>query len=226
MNTAIIAAAGIGKRMKKTEGKQFLNINGKPMLAYSLEAFQLAETIEKIVLVVNESDKERADKLSKELSIDKLHKVIPGGERRQDSVFAGLSNCPPETKTIAIHDGARPMITSEFIDNIVNGLEGDGIVPGIPVKDTIKKVANDIVETTFNRNELIAAQTPQVFVFESITEAHNISRSFDFYTTDDAALMEKQKYKIEVIKGDEDNIKVTTPLDLELAELILKRRIS
>lgn len=224
MITSVIVAAGKGERMETKEGKQFLELNRNPILSYSLLAFEQANKIDAVVLVVNESDIEKAQKLAKELSISKLCEVTAGGAERQDSVFFGLTASPAETEIVVIHDGARPLVTPKLIDRAVEALDGDGLVTALPVKDTIKKVSGDFVETTFKREELVAAQTPQVFKSKPLIEAHNIARTFDFYATDDAALMEKQKYKIKVIPGDEDNIKITTPQDLDLAEILLERR--
>lgn len=226
MKTAIIVAAGTGERMKNNESKAFMELAGKPMVSYSLESFQEAKTIDKIVLVVKEPDIDKAKKITDELGIEKLFEVTAGGNERQDSVYLGLTASPPETSIAVIHDAARPLVTTELIDKIVNALDTDGVVPGVPAVDTIKKVQDNIVTETLNREELIAAQTPQAFNSKSLVEAHNIARTFIFYATDDAALMEKQKYKIKVIEGDLDNIKITTPNDLELAEIIIKRRSS
>jgi 2-C-methyl-D-erythritol 4-phosphate cytidylyltransferase len=222
--TGLIVAAGKGERMANKEGKQFVDLNGAPILSYSLRAFEQADKIDKIVLVVNENDIGKAKKLAEELALTKLYEVTAGGKERQDSVFLGLTASPSETDIVAIHDGARPLVTPELINQAIEELDGDGLVTAVPVKDTIKQVSGGFVETTFKRKELVAAQTPQVFKAKPLIEAHNIARTFDFYATDDAALMEKQKYIIRVIQGNEENIKITTPADLEMAEILLKRR--
>ena len=224
MITGLIVAAGKGERMANREGKQFVDLNGAPILSYSLRAFEQADKIDKIVLVVNENDIGKAKKLAEELALTKLYEVTAGGKERQDSVFLGLTASPSETDIVAIHDGARPLVTPELINQAIEELDGDGLVTAVPVKDTIKQVSGGFVETTFKREELVAAQTPQVFKAKPLIEAHNIARTFDFYATDDAALMEKQKYIIRVIQGNEENIKITTPADLEMAEILLKRR--
>jgi 2-C-methyl-D-erythritol 4-phosphate cytidylyltransferase len=226
MRTAIIVGAGKGERMKNSATKAFIELRQKPIISYSMLAFQKAKTIDKIILVVAEQDIKKTKDLAEKLNITKLFEITAGGEERQDSVYFGLTASPPQTTVAVIHDAARPLVTTKIIDTAVNALEGDGLVPGIEVKDTIKKINGKFIETTLNRKELVAAQTPQVFASKSLIEAHNIARTFDFYTTDDAALMEKQKYKIMVIEGNNENIKITTPEDLLLAEIILERRNS
>jgi len=217
---AIITAAGQGKRMGRP--KQFLKICGQPLLSWTLLAFEKSRLIDEVILVVNAEDME----IARQLKFSKLKKYVSGGEHRQLSVFNGLKNLPGDATIIAIHDGARPLVSPEIIDRAIQEAEKFGaVVVGVPVCDTIKKVDgsdSQIVET-FNRELLWAAQTPQVFQREVILKAFEEGGA-KYPVTDDAALVEKMGYPVKMVLGSYQNIKITTPEDLIFAEAILKKR--
>jgi len=207
---AIITAAGQGKRMGRP--KQFLELDGQTILELTLAVFDRTKCIDSIILVVNQEDIER----TRDFKFSKLIKVVAGGAERQDSVRAGLAVLPNDCSLVAIHDGARPFITSEIIESAVKEAEKSGaVVVSVPVKDTIRTT-----EKTLKRDELWAVQTPQVFKKELILEA------FEKYgskpVTDDAMLVEKLGRPVKMVMGSYSNIKITTPEDLIIAQAILK----
>ena len=208
----IIAAGGTGKRMGQP--KQFLPLAGKAVIAWTLEVFQKIKSIEQIVLVVAEEELERA----KNLNVP----VVEGGEQRGDSVKSGLKAVSPDTDLVIIHDGARPLITPDIIEKAISEAKEHGAaVVGVPVKDTIKRVGDDLmIKETVDRQILWQAQTPQVFKYEIITRAYAKKRS----ATDDAKLVEDLGIKVKMVMGSYENIKITTPEDLIVAEAILRSR--
>ncbi|MEE8638729.1 MAG: 2-C-methyl-D-erythritol 4-phosphate cytidylyltransferase [Candidatus Margulisiibacteriota bacterium] len=216
---AIITAAGYGKRMGKP--KQFIEIGGKPILEWTLSVFEKTKIVDEMILVVNEGDIERA----KKFKFSKLKQVIAGGEERQDSVFNGLKAVPGEVEIVAIHDGARPFIIPEIIEKAVaEAQEFGAVVVGIPVNDTIKSVNHQklTVINTLNREELWAAQTPQVFKKEIILQAYKNGKE-KHCVTDDAMLIEKLGIPVKMVMGSSQNIKLTKPEDLKIAEGILRK---
>jgi 2-C-methyl-D-erythritol 4-phosphate cytidylyltransferase len=219
--TAIIVAAGAGVRMGGID-KLFADVGGIPLLARTISAFESCPLIDQIILVASESNLERCWKLVQTHGFRKVIELVPGGARRQDSVQQGLAqvkDCP----WVLIHDGVRPFVDNELI---VNGLEAarehGAAVAAVPVKDTVKVVNPDrMVRNTPNRDSLWAAQTPQVFRTEVIRDAY---RDAFGDVTDDAMLLERLGHPVKVYLGSYDNIKITTPEDLDLAECILRRR--
>jgi 2-C-methyl-D-erythritol 4-phosphate cytidylyltransferase len=202
--------------------KIFASLWGKPLLAHSVDVFQQCPAIDEVVIVLSQDKLEAGQRLVREYNWSKVIEVCPGGVRRQDSVREGLkrlSGC----QWVVIHDGARPCLG---IDLIERGLElareSGAAIAAIPVKDTIKVVSPDaFVEETPLRHSLWTVQTPQVFRFDIIDEAH---RKAQGEVTDDATLVEQLGYRVKVYPGSDTNIKVTTPEDLALAEAILKSR--
>ncbi|MFH1576253.1 MAG: 2-C-methyl-D-erythritol 4-phosphate cytidylyltransferase [Candidatus Margulisiibacteriota bacterium] len=212
---AIITAAGYGRRMGQP--KQFLEIEGKPILARTIAVFEQTKIIDEIIVVVNQEDVERV----KKFKYKKLKQVVAGGKERQDSVYNGLRALPADTEIVAIHDGARPFISPEIIEQAVDeALEVGAVVVGVPVKDTIKKVASSQVVSSQDRNELWAAQTPQVFKKDIILKAYEAQAQAQ--VTDDAMLVEKLGIPVKMVLGSYQNIKITTPSDLQMAQGILK----
>ena len=214
---AVIVAAGRGERMEGVD-KLFSLLNGEPVLALSVLVFENSPLVDRIVLVLRENAIGKGVELAAEKKWRKVTDVCPGGERRQDSVANGLkllSDCD----WIIIHDGARPLVTEKMIeDGLEVARESGASAAAVPVKDTIKRVGDDrFVAKTPPRTGLWAAQTPQVFRRDMIIKAYSeIKESF----TDDALLVEKTGVKVKVFMGSYDNIKITTPNDLELAEII------
>jgi len=236
MNLALIVAAGKGTRMGAEGGKQFLPLAGKPVLAHTLAAFQQASSIDAIIIITAEENFDRCLSVIDTYSIikangangaNRANRIVIGGAERQDSVYNGLQAAREfeQAKVVVVHDGARPLVTPRLIDDaIVNLVECDGVVVGIPAKDTIKLVDDGFVIETPDRSKTWQVQTPQAFLFEPLLRAHEKARAEGFYGTDDSMLMERYGSKIKVITGLEENIKITTPIDLVLAEAILKNR--
>jgi 2-C-methyl-D-erythritol 4-phosphate cytidylyltransferase len=225
--TALIPAAGMGKRMGKAKAKQFLQLGDKPLLAHTLLAFQLAPEIDEIIPVLSEEDMEGClrDVIEK-YRITKVKTLVVGGKERHDSVFHGLQKSEKDTAVVLVHDGVRPFVTPDMIREVVGLVKkGECIAVGVPIKDTIKEVdEKKIVLHTLERGRLWAIQTPQAFPIEILRRAYKESLSQKSFGTDDATLVERAGGKVRVIMGSYENIKITTPEDLVLAEEILKRR--
>lgn len=214
---AIIVAAGQGKRMGQP--KQFLEIGGKPMLFWTLAAFDKTRVIDGIILVVNGEGVERA----KKFEVSKLKKVITGGKKRKDSVYEGLKAVPSGAEIVAIHDGARPFISSAIIEAAVAEAKASGAaIVGIPVADTVKTVDSNLVTGTLDRSGLWVAQTPQVFKKDIILRAYEEGWNRR-EVTDDAMLVEKMGVPLKMVMGSPLNIKITQPDDLKIAEGILSK---
>lgn len=221
MITAIVVAAGVGKRMKRPENKAFLPLAGKPLLTWTLET--IAESkIDNIIIAVQPKEANKITDLVKEYGIKKVIAIAHGGQTRQDSVSNALEFLPEETKIVAVHDGARPLIKPQQINKILDSLGGvDGVVPAVTPTDTIKQSVNDFIEKTPNRQDLKAAQTPQVFQKKALLESYQKAKEEGFCGTDDASVLEKYGYKVKITEGSYSNIKITTPVDLALAEILL-----
>lgn len=224
MNGVVIVAAGKGSRMKMDINKQFIKLDEKEIVAYTIEKFYNHRNIQDIVVVVRE---EEANILKKEI-LEKYNfkniKIAFGGKERQDSVYNGLKMLDKDCKNVLVHDGARPFVSKEIIDNSIDAAKKyNAVVVGVPVKDTIKIVNkdNDIVDTP-NRSVLWAVQTPQTFNYEILMKAYENAFKSEFYGTDDAMLVEYIGYKVKMIEGSYNNIKVTTPEDINMGIQILK----
>ena len=224
-NTAIVLAAGQGKRMHTKIQKQFLEIKGYPVLYYSLRCFQDSPLIEDIILVTGEESvlycqKEIVDKYG----FTKITKIIPGGKERYDSVYQGLLACE-NSDYVLIHDGARPFITEEILERGLTGAEETGACAvGMPSKDTVK-IADEsgYIAETPDRNKVWMIQTPQIFQYALIRNAHESIRTREMSNvTDDAMVVEQETgIKVRLAEGSYQNIKITTPEDLGVAELFL-----
>lgn len=220
---AVIPIAGKGRRMGTQISKQFLNLKGKPIVVHTIEAFLSVEQVNQIILVADENEmlycrEEILDKYGfKDIA------VVPGGEKRQDSVYNGLRSCKPQTDFVIIHDGVRPLVSKRLIiDALDNARIYGACCTAVPVKDTIKISDKDrYIINTPDRDMLWAAQTPQAFKYDLIMEAHRRARACGFIGTDDASLVEKMDKKVKIIEGSYENIKITTPEDLKLAEFFL-----
>ena len=224
-NTAIVLAAGQGKRMHTKIQKQFLEIKGYPVLYYSLRCFQDSPLIEDIILVTGEESvlycqKEIVDKYG----FTKVTKVIPGGKERYDSVYQGLLACE-NSDYVLIHDRARPFITEEILERGLTGAEETGACAvGMPSKDTVK-IADEsgYIAETPDRSKVWMIQTPQIFQYALIRNAHESIRTREMSNvTDDAMVVEQETgIKVRLAEGSYQNIKITTPEDLGVAELFL-----
>lgn len=225
--TAIVLAAGQGKRMNSQVAKQFLNLLGKPVLYYSLKAFE-ESSIENIILVTGCGQVEYCrDSIVKKYHFSKVSDIIEGGKERYDSVYMGL-NSIVAADYVLIHDGARPFLSVELIESIIEHVMTDrACIAGIPVKETIKVVNSEsIITSTPNRDTLWAAQTPQAFEYTLIKKAYDLLYADEDKNrtgiTDDAMVYENYlKLPVKMVYGDYNNLKITTPEDLYLAEEIL-----
>lgn len=227
MIVTIIPAAGRSKRMKSHSSKQFLLLQGMPVLAHTLKAFEESDEVDQVIVVGNAKDLNYCQKrIVKRFGFKKVAELVKGGRRRQDSVFNGLKALPTDTEIVLVHDGARPLVTPKLINKAISELKDwPALVVGVPVRDTIKATTPDAVVTyTLDRPRLWSIQTPQVFKANVLTEAHWQAKTDGFWGTDDAMLVERLGYPIKVIMSSEENIKITTPIDMLIAEIILERR--
>jgi len=212
-------AAGDSRRMEGID-KMFASIGGRPVLARVIDTFQRCGKIDQIVVVVNANNIAQAKHLAAEEKWNKVTDIVPGGKRRQDSVIEGLKIIK-QCEWIVIHDGARPLVKADLIERGLDAAKETGAsAAAVPVTDTIKFVkGSDIVLQTLPRQNLRAVQTPQVFRFDVVQNTYKYTPG-DF--TDDAALVEKAGFKVKLYPGAYDNIKITTPDDLAVAEVLLK----
>jgi 2-C-methyl-D-erythritol 4-phosphate cytidylyltransferase len=225
---AIIPAAGTGMRMKNDRPKQFLDLQGRPLLAFTLEKFQVCPAIDSIILVAPQNEvKYCRSEIVERHHLTKVENVVAGGERRQDSVRLGIEASGGDYGLVLIHDGVRPLITHDLIEHVVKAAqEHRAVITGLPAKETVKEIdENALVVKTYERQKVWLVQTPQAFRYEDILMAHRraVEEGWD-EVTDDALLVEKVGIPVKVVEGPEDNIKVTTPQDLELAQFLLKRQ--
>ena len=224
--SAVIVAAGGSVRMGIADSKQFIPLLSRPAIVYTLKAFQKCHLIKEIVIVCREQDNDRINKIIELNGFSKVSKLVKGGDSRADSVRNGIGACSENSKYYAIHDGARPLITVEEIERVVEAAFDTGAATlGTSVKDTIKVVDGfNIIESTPIRSQLRAVQTPQVFERDLYRFALENAGDNLINFTDDCSLIENMGGEVLVVKGNEENIKLTTPIDIVIAESILKSR--
>ena len=222
---ALVAAAGSSSRMGGVN-KLLQPLDGIPVLVRTLTALQQAGTIDEIIVATREEDLVEISQLCKTYGITKCSKVVRGGETRVHSVMLAAMEADPKTRLLAVQDGARPLVTTEVIDRVVLAAVRCGAAaPAIPVKDTIKTVRQDnSVEETLDRSVLRAIQTPQVFDATILKAALQDAIDKEAPITDDCSAVERIGKTVFLVEGDEENIKITTPIDLILAEAILRSR--
>lgn len=225
MNSVIIVAAGSGKRMNLGINKQFIKLKDKEIIAYTIEAFLNNKNIDEIIVCIK---KEEEDFFKKNI-INKYNfkniKIAYGGKERQDSINNGLKKLNKDCSVVLVHDGARPFVSNEIIDESINAVKArKAVVVGVPVKDTIKFVEDGVVKETPKRSMLWSAQTPQSFEYDLITKAYEEAYKNDYYGTDDSMLVEKIGQEVHMIMGSYDNIKITSIEDLEIAKEILNKK--
>ena len=222
---AIIVAGGLGKRMGNDVSKQYMLLGDMPVLSRTLGIFEKASNIGHIVLVVPKNDMDYAkNSIVEKYGISKVRHIVAGGRQRQDSVKNGLDVVSDKDEIVLIHDGVRPFVSEELINvSVRKAFEEDAVTVGVPVKDTVKSVDSDgLVTKTFKRNTLWLTQTPQAFKAEIIIKAYQKAYKDNFYGTDDASLVEHINVSVKMIPGSYNNIKITTPGDLEFGEFLLK----
>ena len=221
--TAIVVAAGNATRMGRD--KQMIPLLGVPVLVRSLHAFDLCPAIRHIVVVAKESAIDAVRQLCRQYEIDKLTRIVPGGDTRQESVLNGIEACPEDTEYYAIHDGARPLVTQSCIRAAIRGAVRYGAAAaGMHVKDTIKRIgAGGKVLKTPERDGLVAVQTPQVFRRELYHEAVRRAAGQGWQVTDDCALCERAGFEVYITEGCYSNIKIPTVEDVAIAEALLRQ---
>ena len=217
---AVIVAAGSASRMGGID-KVMAPLNGEPMIVRTVRAFQNCDAISEIVVVTREDLILPITSLCAQM--DKVQAVVAGGSSRQESVHLGLNALSGKCKLAAIHDGARPLISWQVIDRVVRAANTYGAAaPAIPVKDTIKVVQGGVVKETPDRASLQAVQTPQVFDFDILRGALKKAKQDGAQVTDDCSAVERIGLTVKIVEGEERNLKVTTPLDLKIAQLFLE----
>jgi 2-C-methyl-D-erythritol 4-phosphate cytidylyltransferase len=211
-------------------------LGNKPLVAWIFEVLETINEIAEIIPVFKKDDMALGCDLLEKFKFSKVKRIAPGGKERQDSVYSGLTLIDKETDVVLIHDGVRPLIEKSIVEESIRQLRGfDGVVVGVPLKDTIKEVRSQvsgvrrkgeeiIVKKTLNRSVLWAIQTPQVFKYSVLMKAYRKAMDERFYSTDDSAIVEKYGGKVKAIMGSYSNIKITTPEDLDIAELLLRKR--
>lgn len=221
---AVIVAAGRGTRMGTVESKQYLLLQGKPVIVHTLEVFQRHELISEVVLVTGKEDIERCREWIQAYKLDKVKAIVPGGSERQHSVHEGLSKLG--TTWVMVHDGVRPFVQDGDIRACYERARAVGAaVLAVPVKDTIKQVDGEgKVLSTPDRRSLWAIQTPQTFRLSELLAAYEAAEREGFLGTDDSSLAERSGIPVAVVEGSYKNIKLTTPEDLDFAEFVERNR--
>lgn len=225
MNIAIIVAAGTGQRLRARRAKQFLDLCGEPVVVHALRPFEQCAEVDQVILVLPEPEREAFAARLPTFGLKKVTHIVVGGRERQDSVWQGLQLVDPAlTEIVIIHDGVRPLITAEQISRVIQQARRSGAaILATRVTDTIKEVEGDRVIKTLDRRRLYLVQTPQAFGAEILVSAYQRARAEGLRATDDAALVEQFGVSVSVVEGSGDNLKITWPEDLALAEFLLKR---
>ena len=226
MNIAIIAAAGTGSRMASDRPKQFLQLAGTPIIFHTLKPFELCDSIHEVIVVLPAADAAQFLNLAGKRGLRKLARVVPGGATRADSVKRGLQAIRSATaEIVAVHDGVRPFVTVEEIENTVQAARHNGAaILATPATNTIKLVEGDTVMKTLDRRSLRQALTPQCFRYELLRRAYDQVDVSDPLLTDESALVERLGQPVTVVAGSTRNIKITTPHDLLIAEALLQEQ--
>jgi 2-C-methyl-D-erythritol 4-phosphate cytidylyltransferase/2-C-methyl-D-erythritol 2,4-cyclodiphosphate synthase len=220
---AIIVSAGSGKRFQAKIPKQYINIAGKPILYYTVSAFNKSACVDGIILVCSKERIDYCRRLIRKYNLKKVFSVVEGGKERSNSVYNGLQEVPPGAKIILVHDGVRPLVSELLIENTILAAKKYGsAVAGIPPKNTIKEVSNDLlIKKTIARNALIEVQTPQTFKYEILKTCYDKFKNRLDKVTDDSSLVEMAGYKVKIVNGDYNNIKITTKEDIGFLKNIL-----
>jgi 2-C-methyl-D-erythritol 4-phosphate cytidylyltransferase len=228
---AIVPSAGIGKRFGLDKNKPFHLLCNKPVIIWSLKTLSEIEYVKDIIPVVKEEDIEFSKKLFQSYKLTKIKKIAIGGKERQDSVYNGLKLVKDKDCLVLIHDAVRPLIRKELIEEAIKELlkankseknKLEGIVFGVPAKDTLKEVKDNIITKTLKRENIWMIQTPQIFYYKPLYNAYMAAIKENFYSTDDSALVERYGGKVKVFMGMYNNIKITTPEDITYAEFLIK----
>jgi 2-C-methyl-D-erythritol 4-phosphate cytidylyltransferase len=221
---AVIAASGLGRRMGAAAKKQYLLLEGIPILARSVNAFIETPGVSQVIVVIPPGETVQVRKILKPYCpLDQLV-LTEGGVRRQDSVFNGLRVVSRAAELVCIHDGARPLVSKTLISvTMLAALEWGAAIPVLPITDTLKEISADgMIKSTVPRDNLRRAQTPQIFRQELIQEAYRKAEVLGIDATDDAYLLELLGFRVFAVPGDPENLKITCPADLQIAEALLK----
>lgn len=222
---ALIVAAGKGIRFGEGKKKQFQLLLGKPLISHTLDKFESCPTVNSILLVVSKEDMTYClEEIVEKYNYKKISHIVPGGKRRQDSVKNGIDYLSKDTDIVVIHDGVRPFVTIQMIEDSIHYASKFGaVVFGVPIKDTVKMVEKDhTVVKTLDRESIWLIQTPQTFNVDILKKAYHKAQEDGFFGTDDASLVERIGIKVHLLQGSYTNIKITTPEDLDLANFFIK----
>jgi 2-C-methyl-D-erythritol 4-phosphate cytidylyltransferase len=224
MNVSVILpAAGLGTRMGKTSKKQFLHLDGAPILVHTLRRFAKVESVREIIIACRPEDMEDVRQMVASETQAKPVRLVPGGDSRQESVEHALSTVSAESELVAVHDAVRPFLSQEMIEHVIReAAESGAAILGIVPVDTVKQVHLNRIQTTISRDRLVLAQTPQVFRTELLQRAFAKAKADEFIGTDESSLVERlEEVEVRVVAGSDRNIKITKPTDLDLAKHFL-----
>ena len=224
---AVVPAGGLGRRMGAGTPKQFLMLDGVPMMLHSLRVLDRAPSVTEVVLVVPKEEQARVlTEVVDRYGLKKVLKVVPGGATRQESVHHGLNEVDDDVEIVVVHDAVRPFVTEDLIERSIEAArKHGGAIAAVPMKDTPKQTGTDgLIHKTLDRAGLWLAQTPQTFRRALVVEAYRKAGVEHVHATDDAALVERLGHKVAIVEGSWENIKITTPEDMILAEAILAAR--
>lgn len=222
---AIVPAAGSGTRMRMNTKKQFLALAGTPLVGYALKTMETSLAVQEIVIVASPGEEGYCrSAVVEKLGLNKVAAIVPGGKERQDSVYNGLLALSPDTDIVIVHDGVRPFFSLDILAAVIAAAQTHGAATcAVPAKDTVKLANEDnFVTRTLPRNHTWLVQTPQAFRYELIMEAHRRARGDNLLATDDTALVESLGGRVKIVMGSYENIKITTPEDLDMAMAIIK----
>ena len=222
--SAILVGAGLGLRMGGTIKKPFLQIHGKPIFLHTIERFSQIDTITEIVCVAGETEiRSLREQWQDILDTNKVKKIVPGGKRRQDSVYNGLCQTETDAEIVLIHDIVRPLVRKEHIEAVITKTrEFHAAILAVPMKATVKEAGNNLrIQRTIPRSSLWMAQTPQGFEKNLLVKVFNQLKNSDIEFTDDAEMVERTGHPVYIVPGTDENIKITTPEDLLIAEALL-----
>jgi 2-C-methyl-D-erythritol 4-phosphate cytidylyltransferase len=223
---AIVPGAGRGERIGRPDGKLFLELAGIPVIARTLLNLTAVKEIEEIILAVNAEDLARSEELVAGLGMENITRIVEGGEFRQESVLKALRALSSRPETVVVHDGARPLAGPGLFGRVIKALresDCDGLITAVPVVETIKEVEGGWVLRTPERRRLWSVQTPECFLAFPLLDAHEKANQEGVWATDDAALLERYRYRVRVVEGEVTNLKITFPSDIVMAEALLER---
>ncbi len=225
--TAIIAAAGAGRRMKADRPKQLFVLHDTPILIYTIRKFDACRLVDNVIVAAPRESVDEIRALVQAAGFSKPISVIQGGDRRQDSVSTALGHLSPDITVVAVHDAVRPFVSVEEIEAVIQKAARDGAaILAVPIVDTVKQVEKDVIDATLAREHLVLAQTPQAFRIEILREAFERAKKDEYYGTDESSLVERIGRSVSIVRGSERNIKITRPTDLVLARVLLEEEQS